>query len=434
MKLSNILCSGWEFSNTQLTLKSRFEMVNLGIILSTIALSYGVIGNVVREHFLFVPFELTLITLNILFFFLLRKSQKYFEGIVFAMTLEFSSFLLFLIYKGDPNDLRHIWLFIYPVVLLYFQGTQRGRYWFGLVLIALMIAPLQPWIEVSYSLYQVTYLAFVLVMMSILVFFYYEKMQEANRVILEQQSRLESKVKELEHKDELLTQQSKQAVMGEMITMIAHQWRQPLSTITLQISNLQIKRLLEDGYQERESDHILDEINQTIIYLSNTIDDFQTYFHPKKECIDVKLDNLFQRVINFTTPRLKGTKIKLKVEKEYDISLKIYESELIQVLLNIVNNAVDALKEGEFSDPKITIRVEEENKNIAIIVNDNANGIAPDVIPHLFEPYFSTKGRNGTGLGLYMSQMIIEKQFGGKIEVESSEYGATFKVIIPKRV
>ena len=348
------------------------------------------------------------------------------------MSILFTSFLLFLIYKGSPNDLKHIWLFTYPIVLLYFQGVKKGKYWFSFFIIALLLAPIQPFIDVKYSFYQVTYISFVLIIIGIIVFFYYEKIDEANKLILKQQQNLELKIKELETKDELLTRQSKQAVMGEMITMIAHQWRQPLSTITLQISNLQIKRLLEDSFVERESDRIMDEINKTIIYLSNTIDDFQTYFHPQKELSKIELKKLLDRVLTFTLPRVKNNKIKLEIKKFDKIEINTYINELIQVLLNLVNNAIDELSSKEYKDPAVQIYAKDLGDFIEISVSDNGGGIKDEILEHLFEPYFSTKGKNGTGLGLYMSKMIVEKQFNGTISVKSSKNGSTFIVKIPK--
>jgi signal transduction histidine kinase len=434
MNLENLLSSGFKFNNFELELKSRYQMVNMGILLSIIALSYGIVVNFVKDNILFIPFEILIILMNSIFFILLRKNRKYFEKIVFIMTLSFTLFLLFLVYASTPSDLKHIWLFTYPIVLLYFQGTKKGKYWFSFLIISLLIAPLQPFVEVSYSFYQVTYISLVLIIISIIVFFYYEKIDEANRLILKQQEALESKVKELEHKDELLTRQSKQAVMGEMITMIAHQWRQPLSTITLQISNLQIKRLLEDSFVERESDRIMDEINKTTIYLSNTIDDFQTYFHPDKESSKILLKDLLNKVLTFTLPRVKGTKISLDVEIDEKIELNIYINELIQVLLNLVNNAIDELSSKDYENPRVVISANDLKDCVEILVSDNGGGIKQEALEHLFEPYFSTKGRNGTGLGLYMSQMIIEKQFGGSIDVKTSKNGSTFIIKIPKKV
>ena len=244
------------------------------------------------------------------------------------------------------------------------------------------------------------------------------------------------KVQELIQKDKILKVQSKQAVMGEMISMIAHQWRQPLSTITLQISNLQIKRLLNDAtVSPQEIDAMLSQISDTIIYLSQTVDDFQTYFRTDKESTEIEIHELLQKALNFALPRIKNQKISITIKRDKEIMTRVYINELVQVILNLLNNAIDSFERLERENKEIILEVIEMPEDIiCILVKDNGCGIAPANLEHLFEPYFSTKGKNGTGLGLYMSQMIIEKQFYGHIEVESSHEGSTFSVFLHKEI
>ena len=242
------------------------------------------------------------------------------------------------------------------------------------------------------------------------------------------------KVDELIRKDEILTVQSKQAVMGEMISMIAHQWRQPLNTITLSISNLQIKQMLGEKIAEEELKKSFDEISETIVYLSETVDDFKTYFHPNKERSVVKIDALLQKAVNFVLPRFKAKKIEIRISEISKEEMRVYPNELIQVLLNILNNAVDAYEKSDKENKYVEIVTKLSEDTLFIFIKDEAGGIDPENLSKLFEPYFSTKGKNGTGLGLYMSQMIIEKQFNGQIEVESREGSTSFKITLPKVV
>jgi len=239
------------------------------------------------------------------------------------------------------------------------------------------------------------------------------------------------KVDELIKKDEILTVQSKQAVMGEMISMIAHQWRQPLNMITLNISNLQIKQMMGAKIEGEILNTSLDKINETIVYLSETVDDFKTYFHPDKERAVVEIDELLKRAINFVHPRIKIAGIKIDITKVSSIKLLVYPNELIQVLLNVLNNAVDAYANVNKKDKIIEIYAQKLDTELFIYVKDSAGGIKQEYIQRLFEPYFSTKGKNGTGLGLYMSQMIIEKQFGGKIDLTVDGDSTTFIIVIP---
>jgi C4-dicarboxylate-specific signal transduction histidine kinase len=246
--------------------------------------------------------------------------------------------------------------------------------------------------------------------------------------------KVQEKVDELMQKDKLLTAQSKQAVMGEMISMIAHQWRQPLSTITLYISNLKVKKLLGKPVSEEETYKTLDKISDMSIYLSETIDDFKTFFQPDKELGEIDIYMLLDRAIGFTMPRIKEFQIEIVIKNDEQIMITTYINELVQVILNLLNNSVDALSNINKENKKIIFDVKEVEDKLFIYVNDNANGISDENLSRIFEPYFSTKGSNGTGLGLYMSQMILQKQFSGDIRVETSKEGSTFVVEISKNL
>jgi C4-dicarboxylate-specific signal transduction histidine kinase len=316
---------------------------------------------------------------------------------------------------------------------------------------------------VKFTLFEVSYISLVLMILGVIVYFYQIKMNEAADLILKQQNMLldfnanletqvkdktiqlrelnellekkvEEKVKELMKKDELITVQSKQAVMGEMISMIAHQWRQPLSTITLEISNLQLKRLLGEEVNCDIIDEKLGQISDTIVYLSDTIDDFQTYFRPQKDSEYIDIYELLNKAFNFILPRIQKTDIEVFIQETENIEMKTYINELIQVIMILLNNAVDAHLEKKVKNPRIDISVKDNGERVLIFIEDNAGGISDEVLPHIFEPYFSTKAKNGTGLGLYMSQMIVQKQFHGEVRVESLSDGSIFIIDIVKHI
>ncbi|WP_310442494.1 HAMP domain-containing sensor histidine kinase [Sulfurimonas sp.] len=462
-KLDGFFTSGLMFDDSEQDLKNRYQMVNIGILLSACGLIYGIIGNYTRGISGFIPIELTLLCMNFIMFFALRRYRHFFEFFAITMTLQYTFLFLFLIYVGEPSDLKHLWIFTYPIILLYFQKTVHAVYWLVFILFMLMIAPLQTFLETKYTMYQVTYISFVLVIVSIIIYFYQRKIDEARCIILEKQNMLrnfnkelekqvkdktteliklneslelkvEQKLEELRSKDQILEVQSKQAVMGEMISMIAHQWRQPLSTITLQIANLQFKQLLGKDRNSEDIDEALSNISDTIVYLSDTIDDFQAYFHPNKEILGIEIHDLLQRAVNFAISRVQDRGVKISINNIADINVTTYINELIQVILNILNNAIDAHVETKTKNPSITLNVKAVGEKVLIYIEDNAGGIKSENLPHLFEPYFSTKGKNGTGLGLYMSKMIIEKQFGGEIDVVNANGGAIFIIKIPKNI
>jgi len=434
MKIDRFLTSGWDFDETQELLKSRYQMANIALILSGLAFFFGIIVNFINDMPDFFVIESALIPMNVILFFILRKYKNAFEFVIGAITVQCTFLLLYIIFKSDLESMKHMWIFTYPIVLLYFQKNNNGIYWTIFLLLMLIVAPLQNIIEIKHSSFQIMYMCVVLAVVSTIVYYYQRKMTQIANVILKQQEVMRCQITQLVQKDKLLTSQSKQAVMGEMISMIAHQWRQPLSTVTLTVSNIQVKKLLGEKIDERDLDKALEDISNTVVYLSNTIDDFQKYFKSGKAATTIEAHELIKKATSFLLPRLKSTKIKIEIEnqKNKEIQLRIYMNELIQVLLNILNNAIDALVLADIDNPKITIRIEEKSDTVVFNVEDNAHGIKKEDILKIFEPYYSTKGKNGTGIGLYMSQMIIEKQFNGKIDVTSSKNGSLFSIEIEK--
>ena len=428
-----VFTSGWDFDRSSLDLRSKFQMINVALILASVGLIFGIMGNLYKETYEIIPLEIFIIMTNIVLFFVLRKCKTSFKVVSFIVSLQFTFFFLYLYYMYPLESLKFIWLFTYPIILLYFQDKKYAQYWMALVVFFILIGPMQSFREIGFTQFQAVYLSFVLIIVDSIITFYQNKMDEAKDLIFEQQQQLQEQVDELVNKDKLLSIQSKQAVMGEMISMIAHQWRQPLSSVTLTISDIQLKKMLGKAVDEKVMEESLQAISDTVVYLSETIDDFQTYFEPNKELSRVKIDDIVQKALNFVKPRLKGSKIDVQVNS-IDVEIETYINELIQVILNILNNAIDELLKLNKESLILKIRLEVLQKSIKLSIIDNANGIKSDALESIFEPYYSTKGKNGTGLGLYMSQMIMQKQFNSLIEVESSADGSIFTLEIPKKL
>ena len=431
MNLKDFFTSGQEFKKDDILLRSRFQIINIALVASSIAYIYGFFIN----HFNTLSwFEFSLLIANIILFFLLRRDKKYYKLAIYTITGMGTILLILLIYVTDPAQMKFVWIYTYPIVMLYLSNDRATLLLFLFLSAMVLIAPLQPFITVSYSFFQVFYIIFVLLIISVIVYFYKYKMIEAKQLIISQQEQLQRQLQEMQKKDKMITLQSKQAVMGEMISMIAHQWRQPLSTVTLNISNLQIKKLLGEEITAKELDKALENISDTVVYLSETIDDFQTYFRPDKEVTSLDINELINKAISFVEPRLKKSTIEIKFFQQPKLMVNTYANEVIQVLLNIINNAVDELISRKIKYPEVTINLFNREKEVAISIADNAGGISQENIDSIFEPYFSTKGKNGTGLGLYMSQMIMQKQFHTKIEVKSTNYGSVFTIVVPKKL
>ncbi|PLY06659.1 MAG: hypothetical protein C0625_08715 [Arcobacter sp.] len=240
-----------------------------------------------------------------------------------------------------------------------------------------------------------------------------------------------SKKNLLSHQN-ILIEQSKAAAMGEMISMIAHQWRQPLQAVSILIQKLPLTKMVEGEISDDLLNHVVDSIGRQLDYMSKTIDDFRDFFLPDKPKEFVSLKELLTKAFDFVSFMIKTDSISINIDANEDVKLNVHANELVQVLINIFKNAKDALLENNIFLKEINIKYYKKDDSAFIEIEDNAQGIPENIIHRIFEPYFSTKSdKNGTGLGLYMSKTIIEKHCLGKLTVSNSSKGAVFKIELP---
>lgn len=242
-----------------------------------------------------------------------------------------------------------------------------------------------------------------------------------------------------EKQQNILAQQSKMATMGEMIGNIAHQWRQPLSTITTSATGMQVQKEL-NILEDKDLIKGLDTINKSAQYLSHTIDDFRNFFTENKKKTFFNIKNSIQQAISLVSVQFYKKEIEI-IENVDNIEIQSYENELIQVIINLLNNARDELIKKEENERRlIFISAKKEEDNLILEVKDNANGIPFSIINKIFDPYFSTKDLStGTGIGLFMSKEIITKNMGGTIEAKNKKFvygkkeymGAIFTLTLP---
>ena len=248
-----------------------------------------------------------------------------------------------------------------------------------------------------------------------------EKTKELILINNELEQRIKKAVDENLKKDRILSQQSKMAAIGEMMENIAHQWRQPLSLITTGSSGLKIKKEL-DILEDKFMIETLDSIILSATSLSSTIDEFRDFFKPTKEKTEFSLFECCNKTLDLLNSKLKNKKIKVLKDIE-SIDIKAFESELIQVIMSILNNSRDAFCDEKDGKRLIFIDVLKEGNEVLIKIKDNAGGVGKDILEKIYEPYFTTKHKSqGTGIGLYMSKEIIDKHMNGKIESDNKKY------------
>lgn len=249
------------------------------------------------------------------------------------------------------------------------------------------------------------------------------------------ENRVKEEVEKNRDKDRMLFQQSRLAAMGEMIGNVAHQWRQPLSELGIILYKL--KKLFKkcEGASQNEEDFTdsYDNAKKVIKKMSDTIEDFRNFFNPHRPSEIFSIQNALDEAMIMMQGTLQRHEIKLNIECKDHVKIKGFLSEFSQVLINLLNNSKDAFNKKSLENRIINIEIKKFDKSYAMITfNDNAGGIDKEVIDKIFEPYFTTKHASmGTGLGLYMSRMIIQNSMHGTLEVKNCHGGVCFFIKIP---
>lgn len=254
------------------------------------------------------------------------------------------------------------------------------------------------------------------------------QLEELNRTL---ERRVNEAIAELRQKDELLLQQSRHAAMGEMLNNIAHQWRQPLNNIAIYVQSMQLLKASGELTDEQiQSD--VQSVMAIINYMSKTIDDFRSFFRQEKQKQVFYLKEASEKAVSLVSARMEHLGIVFQLVVRQEPAVLGYQSEYIQVLLNILNNAIDILSYSENPVRRIVLSIDEQYDKAVLSVQDTGSGIAPEVLPHIFEPYYTTKGPGeGTGIGLYMSKTIIEKHMAGTLSARNRSEGAEFTISLP---
>ena len=255
-----------------------------------------------------------------------------------------------------------------------------------------------------------------------------KELEELNRTL---EQRVEESVAELRRKDQMLINQNRMAGMGEMLNNIAHQWRQPLNNVGLIIQNLLCNYQLGLLTAEEMETHV-EKAMETIQFMSRTIDDFRSFSLPEKEECRFIINDVVQSTVDLVSPTLKYYDIDVRFQATEQVAALGYPNQYSQVILNIINNARDVLVERNVTDPRITITASRDGNHAVIRVHDNGGGIDEAILGRIFDPFFTSKDSGkGTGIGLYMSKVIIEQNMSGTVSATNMDGGAAFMVTLP---
>jgi PAS domain S-box-containing protein len=236
-------------------------------------------------------------------------------------------------------------------------------------------------------------------------------------------------------KDEMMIAQSKQAAMSDMIAMLAHQWRQPISVISMAVNNLQASVELGDEITPELLKEHIETLHQQITELDNYIGNFRDFFKQKEEKEEITtIEDILSSTLNIIDKSLENNDIKLNINSKNDISFIVNKGSLVQVLLSILGNAKNILVNQNIADPTINLNVSSTDDSVVISVCDNGGGIPDSIIDKIDQPYFSTKDEfNGKGLGLYISRTIVERHLFGTLTWHNEQDGACFVITLQNK-
>ncbi|MBJ6800151.1 PAS domain S-box protein [Geomonas propionica] len=257
-----------------------------------------------------------------------------------------------------------------------------------------------------------------------------ERTEELRRALQDLKNETEERLRavdELRVKDQMLMQQNRLAAMGEMLVNISHQWRQPLNVLGLILQNL--ARSYERGTLSVEIVRkSVGRGTELIEHMSKTIEDFSAYLNPDKTKLPFDVGEVISSALSMVKETLRGIEVEVH-HPEAAVLAEGYRNEYAQVVINILVNARDALREKSITNPKVTVRISRQDDKSVVTVSDNAGGIPADVLDRIFDPYFTTKEPGkGTGIGLFMSKAIIEKSMDGKLTARNTDSGAEFTI------
>jgi two-component system C4-dicarboxylate transport sensor histidine kinase DctB len=449
--IDRLLLSNHHFNFTESYLAFQFKVLNAILFIAAFGtLSINILDMSINHN---LPtyqlyFNFTYIITMLFLIYKLRLQKSFFDYAKYVLVLFSLINFTFSFVLVTNDEFRIIWFIILLFVAFILGGHRLGVITAFLIIVDINYLFLATSLELDLSHYAISTATIAIIIISFIMNAFVKKFQELADSMIAQQKRLsefnnvldqrvEQKTNEVLELNKALNQRAQKAQIGELISIIAHQWKQPLSTISSIVTakKLAVQRQKKDNYTEEMLLKALQEVEDQTIYMNNTMDEFRTFFSPLRRKRRENLESYISMSIELTFEVMRQQRVKVYKDVHLPTPLNTYGNILIQVLLTLLKNAAEQFQHTK-QNREIKVVAYEKNSQSIIEVSDNAGGIPSEVFPNLFKQYYTTKHQSvGTGLGLHMSQQLIESECHGTLTAHNNELGgATFTITLNHEV
>ena len=444
--IDNVLESRQDFSLEQERQRFRFRTLNVMFLLAIFASLYYAIFYYFRDEYVdFYIFERNILfsLISALLFMWLRYFPTMYKRVLYTFIAVLYLLFIHILYIQVDDSSRQLW-FIMPIVVGYYlSGSSLGIVTTLLSIMVLITYNMQSYYPSNISFFSLFDIIGIMVLLSILIAIFQKEYQRVVYILKNNEQKLrdlngvldekiEEELAKSEEKTALIIKESRFAQMGKILSMIAHHWRQPLSSISTSSANMKMSIMLKDSSDEKYL-HNIESIDYHVNRLSKTINDFRSFFQSSQQLTVTTAQKIMKDAFNIIQETMTDNGIIFDLNLTDNATVKVYKNEMVQAVLNILTNANEIFEEFPNRKSWMGIRSFHDEMYVYIEIEDNAGGIKLERLSDMFEPYFSTKkSKSGTGLGLYISKTIIESQAHGKLDVKQTEEGLCFTIAIPR--